>query len=224
MLPGKLTVRSVAHSLSALVDSGAERNFIDSSLASKLNIEVKLLPDPLHVSALSGQCLPDITHVTEPLSLTLSCNHTEKLCFFVFLAPLTPLVLGHSWLLQHNPQIDWRRERVMGWSAECHMNCLKSATPPITSLSPSKPSKPPDLSAIPPVYHDLAAVFSKDEARSLSEEAKSASPPPRAKVITQGNLKPDLVKVWAVLDWPQLPNCCQLQHSPGFCQFLPPVH
>lgn len=110
MLPVKLTVRSVAHSLSALVDSGAEQNFIDSSLASKLNIGVKLLPDPLRVSALSGQHLPDITHITEPLSLTLSGNHTERQCFFVFLAPLIPLMLGHSWLLQHNPQIDWRKE------------------------------------------------------------------------------------------------------------------
>lgn len=54
-----------------------------------------------------------------------------------------------------------------GWSAECHMNCLKSLTPPIASLSPSKPSEPPDLSTVPPVYHDLAAVFSKDEVRSL---------------------------------------------------------
>lgn len=95
MLPVKLTVQTVVHSLSALVDSGAEQNFTDSSLASKLNIEVKLLPDPLRVSALSGQCLPDITRVTEPLSLALSGNHTKKLCFFVFLAPLTPLVLGH---------------------------------------------------------------------------------------------------------------------------------
>lgn len=105
MLPIKLTVRSV----STLVDSGAEQNFIDSSLASKLNIEVKLLPDPLCVSALSGQRLADITYITEPLSLTLSGNHTERQCFFVFLAPLTPLVLGQSWLLQHNPQIDWRK-------------------------------------------------------------------------------------------------------------------
>lgn len=44
------------------------------------------------------------------------------------------------------------------------MNCLKSATPPITSLSPGKPSEPSDLSVVPSVYHDLVAVFSKDEA------------------------------------------------------------
>lgn len=53
------------------------------------------------------------------------------------------------------------------WSAECHMNCLKSATPPVTYLSPGKPSEPPDLSVVPSVYHDLMAVFSKDEACSL---------------------------------------------------------
>lgn len=47
------------------------------------------------------------------------------------------------------------------------MNCLKSATPPVTYLSPGKPSEPPDLSVVPSVYQDLMAVFSKDEACSL---------------------------------------------------------
>lgn len=64
--------------------SGAEQNFTDSSLASKLNIEIKLLHNPLHVSGLSGQYLPEITHVTEPLSFTMSGNHTEAMFLCVF--------------------------------------------------------------------------------------------------------------------------------------------
>lgn len=38
-------------------------------------------------------------------------------------------------------------------------------------------------------------------------------------IITQGNLKPDPVKVHAVLDWPQPSNCRQLQCFLGFANF-----
>lgn len=87
--------------LSVLIDSSAEQNFIYT-------------PPPLSVHALSGQRPPDITHVSEPLSLSLSGNHTERICFFTFKAPLMPLVLGHPWLVLHNPHIDWEKGKVMG--------------------------------------------------------------------------------------------------------------
>lgn len=166
-LPAKLMIQTAIHPLSALIDSGAEQSFIDISLATKLNVATTALPNPLRVSALSGQRLPDITHITEPLSLTLSGNHTERISFFVFKTPFAPLVLGYPWLVQHNPQIDWKKERVTGWSVECHMNCLKTATPPVTRLTTVEPTEECDLSAVPFVYHDLAAVFSKDKAKML---------------------------------------------------------
>lgn len=167
MLPAKLTIKNVTHSLQALVDSGAEQSFIDAALAKKLNITLHALPDPLAVTALSGQRLSDITQITEPLSLTLSGNHSERIELFVFQAPRTPLVLGYPWLLQHNPHIDWKKERVTGWSIDCYMNCLQAAPAPTTSQGSDQPVEPPDLTSVPRVYHDLAEVFSKDGARSL---------------------------------------------------------
>lgn len=71
LLLAKLSVQIVTHSLSVLVDSGVEQNFIDTSLATKLNILLEALPNPFHVHTLSGQRLPDIAHVSEPLSLSL---------------------------------------------------------------------------------------------------------------------------------------------------------
>uniref|UniRef100_A0A669C767 ribonuclease H n=1 Tax=Oreochromis niloticus TaxID=8128 RepID=A0A669C767_ORENI len=165
MLAAKVTVHSASHSLQALIDSGAEQNFMDASLALKLKIYTQALPHSLQVTALNGQRLPDITHITEPVSLTLSGNHTEMLQFYVFKAPLTPLVLGFPWLRQHNPVLDWKEERVLGWGEECHMTCLKAATP-IKASNP-QPHKSPDLSAIPSEYHDLKQVFCKDQVRSL---------------------------------------------------------
>lgn len=161
LLPAKLCFQTVSHCLSVLVDSGAEQNFIDTSLASKLNITLETLPNPLHVHALSSQRLPSITHVSEPLSLSFEQSHREKFVFWVFKAPPTPLVLGHPWLVLHNPHIDWEKGKIMGWSVNCHMHCLRAATPPISSQPTTVPLDPPDLSAVPRIYHDLRRFFVK---------------------------------------------------------------
>lgn len=114
MLDAKVTVHSASHSLQVLIDPRAEQSFMDASLAIKLKIDTQALPHSLQVTALNGQLLPNITHVTESVSLTLSGNHIEMLQFYAFHAPLTPLVLGFPWLRQHNPVLDWKEERVLG--------------------------------------------------------------------------------------------------------------
>lgn len=167
MLPVKLMIGTITHTLSALIDSGAEQNFIDASLAAKIHVPTEALLKPLRVSALSGQRLPDITHVTGPLTLVFSGNHSERSHFFVFKAPLTPLVLGYPWLQLHNRQIDWKKGKVLGWGLDCYMNCLQAASPPESPVEPRHVPGNPDLSAVPSLYHDLAAVFCKDRARSL---------------------------------------------------------
>uniref|UniRef100_A0A3P9C5M7 ribonuclease H n=1 Tax=Maylandia zebra TaxID=106582 RepID=A0A3P9C5M7_9CICH len=166
-LPAKLLVHSECHSLSVLIDSGAEQNFIDSELAKRLCVTVESLPHVLRITALSGQRLPDITHITEPLTLTLSGNHSEEISFFVFHSTQTPLVLGHPWLQQHNPTINWQKGGITGWGEECHMTCLKAAVPPNKSVTGPEPPRSSDLADVPSVYHDLAEVFRKDRAQSL---------------------------------------------------------
>lgn len=143
------------------------KHFIDAALARRLNIPTELLPHRLKVTALNGQRLPDVTHITEPISLTPSGNHSKTLRLFVFKAPLTPLVLGFPWLQQHNPTLDWKTAKVSGWGEGCHMTCLKAAISPISSSDPGSAPDSPDLSSIPPIYHDLLEVFSKDRASLL---------------------------------------------------------
>lgn len=58
-------------------------------------------------------------------------------------------------------------EQRAGDGVECHINCLRATTLPVTPLSPGEPPEALDLSAVPRVYHNLGAVFSKDGARSL---------------------------------------------------------
>lgn len=51
-------------------------SFNDSLLVTQAGLPVEPLPEPKDVSALDGQLLPSITHVTVPLNFILSGNHS----------------------------------------------------------------------------------------------------------------------------------------------------
>ena len=165
-LPASLIIEQESVQLRALIDSGCEQNLIDSELVQQLKIPIIPLVAPLCVSALNGKALPVISHQTEPIEVVVSGNHREKLSFYVFPSPQSPLVLGYPWLSLHNPHLDWSNGRVESWSPYCLSTCLQSAVPP-TSSSAMKEVKAPDISNVPPEYHDLKEVFSKSRASSL---------------------------------------------------------
>ena len=57
----------------------------------------------------------------------MSGNHRERISFLLIDSPHSLIILGLPWLQVHNPQINWRGERILRWSVECHALCLKSA-------------------------------------------------------------------------------------------------
>jgi hypothetical protein len=126
-LPVQLLVDRTTFTCKALIDSGAEGNFLDHKTALRLRIPLVPLDPPILVTALSGQSLPPVTHVTESVSLITSGNHTETISFLLTDSPLAPVVLGHPWLSRHNPNINWSQNTVLSWSEYCHASCLLSA-------------------------------------------------------------------------------------------------
>uniref|UniRef100_A0A3P9IHF7 Reverse transcriptase n=1 Tax=Oryzias latipes TaxID=8090 RepID=A0A3P9IHF7_ORYLA len=165
-IPVKLCHASETLELQALIDSGAEQNLIDHSIVSRLSLPTEALHSPVKAAGLGGQHLSIITHHTEPVLLVSSGNHREYTRFFVTRTPQNPVVLGFSWLQRHNPQFDWVRHRITGWSEFCLTNCLQSAVPPV-SFSPLSSPEEIDLSNVPSCYHDLRTVFSKARAGAL---------------------------------------------------------
>ncbi len=102
---------------------------------------------------------------TVPISLVTSGNHSETITFLVTHSPLAPVVLGHPWLTQHNPRVDWGRNTVSEWSRACYASCLVSAG---FSVSGSVlQDEMGSLSNVPEEYLDLKEVFSKSRAASL---------------------------------------------------------
>lgn len=108
-----------------------------------------------------------ICQTTLPVSLTTSGNHQETISFFVFNSPMTPIILGHTWLTRHNPQIYWVKSTISSWSLSCHVQCLVSTIPVVSSSVSVFQDEPVDLSGIPEEYHNLRVVFSKSRAASL---------------------------------------------------------
>ncbi|KAI2666212.1 Transposon Tf2-6 polyprotein [Labeo rohita] len=97
----QLKLHSLAYDCEALVDSGAEGNFLDINLAHSLKIPKVELSQPISVVALNGQPLPSVTHTTVSLRLITSGNHSENIDFLLTDSPSAPVVLGHPWLNEH---------------------------------------------------------------------------------------------------------------------------
>ena len=88
---------------------------MDTDLACQLGVESRLLPEPIPVRALDGHLLGTITSITSPISMMISGNHRETICFHLLRSPNQPLILGSPWLRLHNPHLDWVSGTIKEW-------------------------------------------------------------------------------------------------------------
>jgi len=160
----RLVLPGETHTLATFIDSGADVCLMDKELARQLGLGQIPLPRPVLASALDGHVLGTITHQTTPIHMLLSGNHYETIQFHILPSPQIPLILGYPWLRRHNPHIDWTTGAILGWGPSCHEVCLKQATAPQHS---APPNVIPDLSGVPPEYHEFREGFSKTKATSL---------------------------------------------------------
>ncbi len=82
-----LLVKGTVYQVGALIDSGAEVDFMDSGLARRLGLPSMALADPILARTLCGTILTRITHVTKFVTLTLSGNHAEEIRFLLIHSP-----------------------------------------------------------------------------------------------------------------------------------------
>ncbi|KAI2655949.1 Transposon Tf2-6 polyprotein [Labeo rohita] len=143
----------------ASVDSGAAGNFIDQAYAAHLGIVTGALSQPLKVTAIDGRplSLSPITHRTQELTLIID-NHSETIQFYVTKIPSPAIILGHPWLVTHDPLISWTSHWIIHWGATCQELCLRAK---VGTCSGESGALDVDREAIPVQYRDLAEVFSR---------------------------------------------------------------
>ncbi len=100
-------------SMSALLDSGATGMFINWSFVQKHQLETTPLPQPVLMHNIDGSPNENGS-VTEEVHITLCFGHHSKRAHLAVanLGQQT-VIIGHSWLTLHNPEVDWVSQKVL---------------------------------------------------------------------------------------------------------------
>uniref|UniRef100_A0A3B1ID85 Gypsy retrotransposon integrase-like protein 1 n=1 Tax=Astyanax mexicanus TaxID=7994 RepID=A0A3B1ID85_ASTMX len=140
------------------------------------------------LKALDGRPLGKgtVSKQTVEIPLQVGLFHQETISFLIIESPDHPIILGFSWLAQHNPQISWKHGEIIKWSNYCYDHCL---TIPCLATTVESPDLLNTFS-VPDCYQDLKEVFSKERATQLpphrpwdcSIDLLPNSTPPRSRV------------------------------------------
>ncbi|XP_052594931.1 retrotransposon-like protein 1 [Peromyscus californicus insignis] len=155
----------------ALVDSGAEGNYMDEKFAQEHYVELYERPYPQAVQTVDGSLIGNepIWLYTEPL-MCIQQNHCEYIEFDIVPSPHFSVVLGIKWLRTHAPEVDWIKGRCTFHSPYCLKNCFHPP-PPCIALEKVSMAMLPGL---PQLYSDLADVFNPKEADDETSDQPSS--------------------------------------------------
>lgn len=119
-----------SRSVKALLDNGCTTTCIDRDYAKAEDFEMKELD--VHIVARNADGTENnrgkITHYVE-LQMGIG-RHQEKQRFLVTGLGKARVFIGYDWLLKHNPEIDWRSQKITfsRCPAECNMEGKKPQT------------------------------------------------------------------------------------------------
>ena len=100
-------------SSSALIDSGATGRFISKQFVKANRITTRTLSHPIPVYNVDGT-LNENGAITEVANLILRYKgHTERANFAVTSLGRQNVILGFTWLEEHNPDINWQTQEVV---------------------------------------------------------------------------------------------------------------
>uniref|UniRef100_A0A8C6NKF8 Gypsy retrotransposon integrase-like protein 1 n=1 Tax=Nothobranchius furzeri TaxID=105023 RepID=A0A8C6NKF8_NOTFU len=139
---------------------------MDISFAESIGLPLHPIARTQEVQAIDGHIIYQATHETDPITMRLGGNHVETLSFLAIPSPNISVILGITWLRTHNPQLDWLKGEILGWSDKCMFQCLTNASPSLLR-TPDSSETYPDLSKVPIEYHNLKEAFNKHRATRL---------------------------------------------------------
>ncbi len=137
---------------------------MDPSFARDHLIPIIPLSHPIQALYVDGQpfLTGPITHRTASLPASISGTRWEPTTWF-FVTPLfsRDILIGHPWLVKHNPSIDWSNGFLTSRTPPPPPSHARAHTPTPT------PTPPPLPSHIPQCYADFADVFDVEAAERL---------------------------------------------------------
>src|SRR5258708_7281470 len=129
----------VSISTSALLDSGATSMFINQSFVQKHQLETTPLPQPVLMCNTDGSANENGS-VMEEVHITLHFRcHSERVHLAVTNLGQQMVIIRHSWLTLHNPEVDWATQKVS--TTRCPLSCngwvLPKSDLPLQKSTPS---------------------------------------------------------------------------------------
>jgi hypothetical protein len=112
--------------INALLDCGATGLFIDTEYVKRKQLTVQNLARPIPVYNVNGT-LNEAGAISGIVDVVLQYKgHTEHAQFAVTSLGKQDLILGYTWLCEHNPEVDWQTNTVKmsHCLAKCH-TCTK---------------------------------------------------------------------------------------------------
>ncbi|GLB40640.1 putative zinc ion binding [Lyophyllum shimeji] len=152
--------------LKALLDSGASGLFLHIRFVHEHGITTRTLSWPIPVKNVDGTANA-AGAITEVVDLVLRYNgHSERVVFAVTDLGEQDMILGYTWLKEHNPEIDWAAGTVS--MSRCPARCqtcreevkverkawTKTCTAVRACCSGGVPAPEPELDDIPELYPD----------------------------------------------------------------------
>ncbi|GLB39299.1 putative retrotransposable element tf2 155 kda protein type 1-like [Lyophyllum shimeji] len=152
--------------LKALLDSGASGLFLHIRFVREHGITTRTLSRPIPVKNVDGTANA-AGAITEVVDLVLQYNgHSERVVFAVTDLGEQDMILGYTWLKEHNPEIDWAAGTVS--MSRCPARCQtcreevkverkarnKTRAAIRACRSSGVPAPEPELDDIPELYPD----------------------------------------------------------------------
>src|SRR5271155_3630894 len=146
----------------ALVDCGATGEFIDRHYAKSCRFHLLKLSKPIPVYNIDGTP-NEAGSVTEVVDLILRYkNHLERTLFAVSSLGKQKLILGHSWLHKHNPEINLATGEVKmsRCPPRCCAGCRQEARQePISRKAQTRRKESCSSGPTPEFHHDMVIRY-----------------------------------------------------------------
>jgi len=106
------TDTSEVHSVKALLDSRATGNFIDQDFVRTKGINTWSISCPILVYNMDGSP-NEVGQISEVVDVVLCYKtHSERTLLAVSSLGKQNMILGYTWLKDHNPEVNWQTEEV----------------------------------------------------------------------------------------------------------------
>src|SRR6266436_6572766 len=202
-------------STSMLLDSGATGMFINQSFVQKHQLETTPLPQPILIHNVDSSPNENGS-VMEEVHVTLRFRrHSKRAHLVVANLRQQMVIIGHSWLTLHNPEVDWVSQKVsmMRCPPSCNGCVLPKSNLPLQKSATAPSFRQEDtiyVILLTPEWEECICATSTPLQR-LAEEAQAQQAHPSRSTIPE-HYK-DFADIFSEEAFAHLPPCKAWDHA-----------